>query len=92
VNIEQQQTAAVPGDGFSFSCNPVTGSVAVQTSSESQTLRVYDISGREVSSIVVSDGVGTWSGTGVSGERLSAGIYNIIGDSGVLQRITLLNK
>jgi hypothetical protein len=92
VSIEQQQTAAVPGDGFSFSCNPVTGSVTVQTSSESQTLRVFDISGREVSSIVVSDGVGTWSGTGFSGERLSAGIYNIIGDSGVLQRITLLNQ
>lgn len=79
MSIEQQQTTAVPGDGFGFSCNPVTGFVTVKTTSESQTLRVYDISGREVSSIVVSDGVGTWSGTGFLGERLSAGIYNIIG-------------
>jgi hypothetical protein len=91
VSIEQQQTAAVPEDGFSFSSNPVTGSVTVYNSCASQTLRVYDISGREVSSIAVSDGVGIWYGIGFSGERLPTGIYNIIGDSTILQRITLLN-
>ena len=92
VSIGQQQTAVVPGVGFSFSCNPVTGSVTVQTTSESQTLRVFDISGREVSSISVSDGAGTWSGTGFSGERLPVGIYNVADSAGGLQRITLLSR
>ncbi|MFA6619447.1 MAG: FlgD immunoglobulin-like domain containing protein, partial [Candidatus Neomarinimicrobiota bacterium] len=92
VSIGQQQTAVVPGVGFSFSCNPVTGSVTVQTTSESQTLRVFDISGREVSSISVSDGADTWSGTGFCGERLPTGIYNIVAESGFIQRITLLGK
>jgi hypothetical protein len=92
VGIEQQETAAVPGDGFSFSCNPVTGSVTVQTSSESQTLRVFDISGREVSSISVSNGAGTWNGENFSGERLPPGIYCIREESGFMQRITLLGR
>jgi hypothetical protein len=92
VSIDQQQTTAIPGVGFSFSCNPVTGSVTVQTSSESQTLRVFDISGREVSSIRVSNGAGVWTGENFSGERLPPGIYSILEESGFIQRITLLGR
>ncbi len=86
----EQQEAAVPGQGLSFSCNPVTGSVTVYSSSGSNALRVFDISGREVSEISVSDGIGVWNGTAFSGERLPAGIYNIIDTTGYIQRVTLL--
>ncbi len=90
VGTEQQETAAVPGEGFSFSCNPVTSFVTVYTTSESQTLRVFDISGRAVSEISVSEGVGIWNGRSQSGESLPAGIYNIVDTTGNMQRITLL--
>ena len=91
VNTERQQVAAVPRDGFSFSCNPVAGSVTVRTGSETQTLLVYDITGREVSSIPVSEGIGIWYGRDFSGVRLPVGIYTVVGQSGIIHRLTLLN-
>ncbi len=92
VSTAEQQFAAVPGDGFSFSCNPVAGSVTVHTGSETQTLRVYDITGREVSSIQVSDGTGIWHGMDFSGVRLPVGIYSVVGQSGFVHRLTLLGR
>ena len=92
VNTERQQVAAVPDDGFSFSCNPVAGSVTVRTGSETQTLRVYDITGREVSSIPVSEGIGIWQGMDFSGVRLPVGIYTVVGQSGFVHRLTLLGR
>ena len=92
VHTERQQVAAVPRDGFSFSCNPVAGSVTVRTGSETQTLRVYDITGREVSSIPVSDGTGIWHGRDFSGVRLPVGIYTVVGQSGFVHRLTLLGR
>lgn len=92
VGTQQQETAAVPGEGFSFSCNPVTSFVTVSTTSESQTLRVFDISGREVSEISVSEGVGIWNGRTQSGERLPSSIYSIVDETGIVQRITLLDR
>ena len=92
VSTARQQVAAVPGDGFSFSCNPVAGSVTIRTGSETRTLRVYDITGREVSEISVSDGVGVWHGTEFSGKALPAGIYTITAESGPARRITLLSR
>ncbi len=78
---------------FTVSQNPVTGSVTVFARSNTPlNLRVIDLAGRQVSSISVSEGVGTWNGTDFSGERLPAGVYSIVGDSGILQRITLLNQ
>ncbi len=78
---------------FTVSQNPVTGSVTVFTVSNTPlNLRVIDLAGRQVSSISISEGIGTWNGTDFSGERLPAGIYSIVGDSDILQRITLLNQ
>ncbi len=88
----RQQTIVVPEDSFSFSCNPVSGSVTVRTGSETQTLRVYDITGREVSSIRVSDGTGIWYGMDFSGVRLPVGIYSVVGQSGFVHRLTLLGR
>ncbi|MCK5134058.1 MAG: hypothetical protein KAR40_18150 [Candidatus Sabulitectum sp.] len=91
--IENSSLAIQGETGFMVSQNPVTGSVTISTAiSTEQELRVYDISGREVSSISVSDGIGTWYGRGFSGERLPTGIYNIVGVSGFIQRITLLGR
>jgi len=91
VSTARQHAAAVPGDGFSFSCNPVAGSVTIRTGSETQTLRVYDITGREVSSIPVSEGTGIWYGRDIEGIRLPTGIYTVVGQSGIIHRLTLLN-
>jgi hypothetical protein len=91
VSTARQQAVAVPDDGFSFSCNPVAGSVTIRTGSETQTLRVYDITGREVSSIPVSDGTGIWYGRDIAGIRLPTGIYTVVGQSGIIHRLTLLN-
>ncbi|PIE52070.1 hypothetical protein CSA37_08425 [Candidatus Fermentibacteria bacterium] len=81
-----------PFRSFTFSCNPVTGSVTVYTNSESQTLRVFDISGREVSQICVSEGSGVWHGTSFAGERLPSGLYNVVEETGSVKRITLLSE
>jgi len=78
---------------FTVSQNPVTGSVTVFSDIDSpMSLRVFDLAGREVSSISVSGGIGVWNGTGFSGEKLPAGIYNIIDISGYIERITLLDQ
>lgn len=90
VSTLQQEAQVESSPAFAISSNPVTGSVTVHTSSGSDALRVFDLSGREVSEISVLDGVGVWNRTGFSGERLPAGIYNIIDTTGYIQRVTLL--
>ncbi len=87
------ESAPVAPSGFiSFSCNPVEGSVTVFTGSETSELRVFDVSGREVSSISVSEGAGVWNGESFSGKRLPSGVYTAADDSGLIQRITLLSR
>jgi len=92
VNALQQEAQVESSPDFSFSCNPVTGSVTVFTGTVNTSLRVFDLTGREVSDISISDGVGVWNGAAFSGERLPAGIYNIINTSGDIQRVTLLSQ
>ena len=78
---------------FTVSQNPVTGSVTVFSEIDSPiSLRVFDLTGREVSSISVSDGVGVWNGTGFSGERLPAGVYSITDNDDFSRTVTLLNE
>ena len=48
---------------------------------------MFDLFGREVSSITVTDGTGIWNGDDFTGKRLPAGIYTITGDNGLLQRL-----
>ena len=90
----QDSSSAIPGEvGFIISQNPVTSSVTISsTVSIEQELKVYDIAGREVSSIFVSYGIGIWYGRDFSGDRLPTGVYNIIGDSGFVHRITLIGR
>ena len=59
---------------------------------DSMELRVFDIIGRMVAGVSLSDGSGFWNGTGSSGERLPSGVYTVVGDQGVSLRITLLKE
>jgi|GEM_PF-1681576 len=93
LGIEDSTSEASFKVEFTISQNPVTGSITVQTADSAPLqLKVLDLVGREVSVIHVSDGVGTWSGISFSGERLPAGIYSIIEQSGFIQNITLLGE
>lgn len=78
--------------GFSFSRNPVRGSVTVHVPGMSSgLLRVYDLAGREVSSVKVTDGSGVWYGRDARGERLPAGVYTVVAPGGDARRLTLLS-
>jgi hypothetical protein len=94
VGIENEAFCSIPPViEFSISENPVHESVQFTASSDdSATLRVYDISGREVSEISISDGVGAWCGRDFTGARLPAGVYSVFSESGLARRITLLNR
>jgi len=92
VSTLQQEAQVESFPAFSLSSNPVTGSVTVYTNDGATSLRIFDLAGRKVSDVPVSDGVGVWNGTGFSGERLPAGIYNIVGEDQFHQRVTLLER
>ena len=94
VGVQQQEAAVIEQTpSLTISSNPVSGSVTVYTgTSASQTLRVFDLYGREVSSIAVTDGTAVWNGDDFTGKRLPAGIYTIAGENGLLQRLALLGK
>lgn len=87
----QEESQVDESPGVVFSCNPVRGSVNIQTLDTQEEVQVYDLNGRLVSTVPVQDGVGFWDGTGQSGERLPSGIYTIVGGSGEMRRLTLLN-
>ncbi|MCD6588880.1 MAG: hypothetical protein J7K88_10060 [Candidatus Fermentibacteraceae bacterium] len=77
---------------ITLSQNPVQGGVQFSLStSETVVLKIFDLMGREVSSVEISDGTGFWNGTGYSGERLPAGVYTVVCDPGISQRFSLLN-
>ena len=94
VGVQQQEAVVIEQTpSLTISSNPVSGSVTVYTgTSASQTLRIFDLYGREVSSITVTDGTGIWNGDDFTGKRLPAGIYTITGDNGLLQRLVLIGK
>ena len=90
----QEQYSGIPSVvEFSVSENPVHEAVQFTTNiGVSMTLKVFDISGREVSEISVTDGLGTWQGRDFAGTRLPAGVYSVMGNSGLGKRITLLSR
>ncbi len=62
------------------SCNPFCGSVVfLVTGGVVSELSVYDVIGRLVAEIPVSEGVGVWNGYGSSGDRLPTGVYTVRG-------------
>ena len=89
----EDMTAPVLREGIlTLSQNPVQGGVLFSlTGSQSMNLRVFDLSGREVADVSLSDGSVFWNGTGSSGERLPTGVYTVVGSSGISKRLTLLS-
>jgi len=89
---EEMAPVPVPSSGLSLSVNPVReGVLFTLTGSGSGELKIFDLSGREVSSIILSDGIGFWDGTGYSGDRLPAGVYSVKSENDLTHRFTLLD-
>jgi hypothetical protein len=62
------------------SCNPFCCSVEfLVTGGAVSELSVYDIAGRLVAEIPVTDGIGVWDGRGYSGVKLPSGVYTVRG-------------
>lgn len=93
LGIEAEETATSPAVTLSTSSNPIRGSVRFfLEGAETMNLHVYDITGREVAVVSVSDGTGFWNGNDSSGERMPTGVYTVVGDQGISLRITLLGE
>ena len=91
VSAVQEETPVELSPEVSFSCNPMSGSVTIHTATIREAVQVYDLNGRLVSTVSIQDGVGSWDGTGSSGERLPSGIYTVVAGYGSMHRLTLLN-
>ncbi len=93
LGLEGEAYIEPPGVSLRASHNPSCGSIQFfLDGADSMELRIFDITGRMVAGVSMSDGNGFWSGTGSSGERLPSGVYTVVGDQGVSLRITLLGE
>ena len=93
LGIEVEETVPSQEVFLRVSHNPSCGGFQlILDGADSMELRVYDITGRMVAGVSMSDGSGFWNGTASSGDRLPAGVYTVVGDQGVSLRITLLGK
>lgn len=91
LGFEEEDPPPVPDpSSITASCNPVTGSVSFTVIGVSQAeMEIYDISGRLVTTVPVSNGAAFWDVKDVSGERLPYGVYRVsCGD--VSTTVTLL--
>jgi hypothetical protein len=89
---EEQQTEAAVLPTITASCNPVAGRVSFTVTGVSPIeLKVYDISGRLVTTVPISSNTAFWDGRDASGERLPYGVYRVsCGD--VSTTVTLLGQ
>ncbi|MCK5117192.1 MAG: hypothetical protein KAR44_11370 [Candidatus Aegiribacteria sp.] len=93
LGIEGDVYTESPGVSLRASHNPSCGSIQFfLEGADSMELRVFDISGRMVAGVSMSDGSGFWNGSDSSGDRLPSGVYTIVGNQGVSLRITLLGE
>jgi hypothetical protein len=90
IEEEEEQTETCVPPAITASCNPVTGSVSFTVAGVSPSeLEVYDISGRLVTTVPISNDAAFWNGNDASGERLPNGVYRVsCGD--VSTAVTLL--
>lgn len=91
LGIEEEEPAVTPNSTLiSASCNPITDSVCFKvTGTTTNELEIYDISGRLVTTLEVSNSSAFWDGKDASGERLPYGVYRVsCGD--VSTTVTLL--
>ncbi|MEA3265813.1 MAG: hypothetical protein U9P42_02560, partial [Candidatus Fermentibacteria bacterium] len=91
LGIEDTTVSSPETECITLSQNPVQGGVQfILSTNETVTLKVFDLTGREVSSVEVSDGTGFWNGTAYSGERLPAGVYTVVCHQSISELFTLL--
>jgi len=77
---DEEPSSEVPSQHITASCNPVMGSVRFNVEGISVTfLEVYDVAGRKVAQVPVSNGIGLWDGTDTAGDRLPFGVYRVSG-------------
>lgn len=92
LGIEDITTPVQETGILTFSQNPVHGGVLFSlVGAQSMNLRVFDLLGREVADVSLSNGSVFWDGTDSSGERLPTGVYTVVGSPGVSKRFTLLS-
>ena len=93
LGIEGEAYTSPPGVSLRASQNPSCGGFQfILDGADSMELWVYDITGRMVAGLSVSDGAGYWQGAGFAGERLPSGVYTVVGDQGFSLRVTLLGE
>ncbi len=96
LGLEEEEESSEQGTALTIiepSCNPFCSSVEFFIiGAVISELSVYDITGRLVAEIPVSDGVGVWDGSGYSGDRLPSGVYTVSGGENCEPAVvTLLN-
>jgi len=92
LGVEGEGTTTPPVVLLTASPNPSCGGVQfILSTNETTTLKVFDLLGRQVSSVEISDGTGFWNGTAYSGEKLPAGVYTVVCAPNVFHRFSLLN-
>jgi hypothetical protein len=78
LGIEEGSSSEVAVPSITASCNPVAGSVQFTVEGFAPAeLEVYDIAGRLVAVVSVSDGAGVWNCSDLSGNRLPNGVYSV---------------
>ena len=93
LGLEGQVEPVPPASSLSVSMNPVRGGVQFfLEGAEATTLQVYDLAGREVARVFLTEGTGFWDGTGSTGTRLPVGAYTVVGEQGISKRLTLLQE
>ena len=93
LGIEGEVYTEPPGVSLRVSHNPSCGSVQFfLEGADSMELRVYDITGREVAVVSVSDGIGNWDGKDYMGKRLPSGVYAVVGDTEASLLLTILRE
>lgn len=91
LGIEDTAVSSPEPECIILSQNPVQGGVQfILSTNETTILKVFDLLGRQVSSVEISDGTGFWNGTGYSGKKLASGVYVIVCTSGIFEFFTLL--
>ena len=93
LGIEGEIYTEPPGVSLRASHNPSCGRIQIfLDGADSMELSIFDITGRMVAGVSMSDGCGFWNGTSSSGEKLPSGVYTVVGDQGVSLCITLLGE
>ena len=93
LGVEEYPSLKLPEVSLRASRNPFSNGIQFfLEGADSMELRIFDITGRMVAGLSLSDGVGYWQGTGFTGERLPSGVYTVVGNQGVSLSITLLGE